>query len=226
MKNILIHKQNDQLLVTHFVKNLDVSEIQQKAESLVPFGQLYRIGTIEDLPDDRTFRDAWDIGDADFNGIAGRISTQNSFDRELKRFESLQAQLQHAQQHLSEINQAIIENLQKINQLESAENISSLSLSDIDTDQEVSSLSLSDIDTDQEVSSLSFADTNQNELEDLKGQLESFQSSFRWRQDYVDDLSMRLKQSSDEVERLQQLLDELEAKFPSQPVNESTDDQN
>ena len=114
MKNILIHKQNDQLLITHFVKNLDVSEVQQKAESLVPFGQLYRVCTIEDLPDDRTFRDAWDIDDADFNGISGRISTQNSFDRESNHFESLQTQLQHAQQNLSEIKQSINQTQQKL----------------------------------------------------------------------------------------------------------------
>ena len=121
MKNILIYKTKDNLYITHFVKNLNASEVAQQAEDLVPFGTLYRIGTVDELPEDRTFRDAWDLDDADFNGVAGRISTQNSFDRESNNFESLQTQLQHAQQHLSEIEQSINQTQQKINQLKSAQ---------------------------------------------------------------------------------------------------------
>lgn len=75
MKNILIYKSQDNLHVTHFVKNLNTDEITQQAENLLPFGTLYRIGTVDELPEDRTFRDAWDLDDSDYNGIAGKITT-------------------------------------------------------------------------------------------------------------------------------------------------------
>lgn len=71
MKNILIHKSPD-LSVTYFVDNLNIDGVHVKAQNMLDFGTLYRIGTIDELPADRTFRGAWDIDDADLNdGVAG-----------------------------------------------------------------------------------------------------------------------------------------------------------
>lgn len=78
MKNILIYKAEDNLCITHFVKNLDAQAVHKQAQKMLPFGVLYRIGTTEEIPQDRTFRDAWDINDSDLNdGIGGEEEAKN-----------------------------------------------------------------------------------------------------------------------------------------------------
>lgn len=79
MKNILIYKQEGNLCVTHFVDSLTIEAVHEQAQKILPFGVLYRIGTTEEIPQDRTFRDAWDIEDSDLNdGIGGETSAGNS----------------------------------------------------------------------------------------------------------------------------------------------------
>lgn len=70
MKNILIHK-NPTLCITHFVKDLTVDEIHEKAREILEPGQPYRIGTTEEIPADRLFRDAWEIDDMHLTHTTG-----------------------------------------------------------------------------------------------------------------------------------------------------------
>jgi chromosome segregation ATPase len=69
MKNILIYKSEDNLHVTHFVDSLDVEAVQLQAEKQLPHGTLYRVGTTDELPADRTFRDAWDLDQTMYTNI-------------------------------------------------------------------------------------------------------------------------------------------------------------
>ena len=70
MKNILIHK-NSTICITHFVKDLTVDEIHEKAREILGPGIPYRIGTTEEIPRDRLFRDAWEIDDIHLTHITG-----------------------------------------------------------------------------------------------------------------------------------------------------------
>jgi hypothetical protein len=72
MKNVLIYKIENQLNITHFVDDVDVLTIQRQADNMLPEGTTFRVGTTDELPTSRTFRDAWDVDAADLNdGIAG-----------------------------------------------------------------------------------------------------------------------------------------------------------
>tara|TARA_B110000305_G_C19190534_1_gene516372 strand:- start:348 stop:563 length:216 start_codon:yes stop_codon:yes gene_type:complete len=62
MKNILIHKSPN-LQITHFVGNLSIDQVHEKAREILEPGQPYRIGTTEEIPEDRSFRTAWEIDD-------------------------------------------------------------------------------------------------------------------------------------------------------------------
>ena len=77
MKNILIYKAEDNLCITHFVDSLAIESVHEQAQKMLPFGVLYRIGTTEEIPQDRTFRAAWEIEDSDLNdGIGGETSAK------------------------------------------------------------------------------------------------------------------------------------------------------
>ena len=77
MKNILIYN-DPTVAVTHFVDNLSVDKVHEQAQKMLKFGTLYRIGTTDEVPADRTFRDAWDIDDADLNdGIGGEVESSS-----------------------------------------------------------------------------------------------------------------------------------------------------
>jgi hypothetical protein len=50
--------------------------IEEIAEKDVPEGQPYKIVDISEIPSDRTFRDAWDIDDAELtDGVGGAITS-------------------------------------------------------------------------------------------------------------------------------------------------------
>jgi chromosome segregation ATPase len=100
MKNILIHKSPD-LSVTHFVDNLNVNQIHEKAQNMLDFGTLYRIGTIDELPADRTFRGAWDIDDADLNdGVAGEEKTKQNLSQLIAKTEQEKENLKQTKEQI------------------------------------------------------------------------------------------------------------------------------
>jgi hypothetical protein len=101
MKNILIHKSPD-LSITHFVDNLNINQVHEKAQNMLDFGTLYRIGTIDELPADRTFRGAWDIDDADLNdGIAGEEKTKQNLSQLRDRVEQGKENLKQTKEQIN-----------------------------------------------------------------------------------------------------------------------------
>lgn len=101
MKNILIYKQGDNLNVTHFVDSLDIEAVHKQAQEMLPFGVLYRIGTTEELPQDRVFRAAWDIEDSDLNdGIGGETSTKQLLSNSKQLLSSHEEQLESFENNL------------------------------------------------------------------------------------------------------------------------------
>lgn len=101
MKNILIYKQEDNLHVTHFVNPLGIEGVHEQAQKMLPFGVLYRVGTIDEIPEDRTFRAAWDIEDSDLNdGIGGETNTKELLSNSKQLLSSRQEQLESFGNHL------------------------------------------------------------------------------------------------------------------------------
>jgi len=101
MKNILIHKSPD-LSITHFVDNLNINQVHEKAQNMLDFGTLYRIDTIDELPADRTFRGAWDIDDADLNdGIAGEEKTKQNLSQLRDRVEQGKENLKQTKEQIN-----------------------------------------------------------------------------------------------------------------------------
>lgn len=101
MKNILIYKSPD-LSITHFVDNLNINQVHEKAQNMLDFGTLYRIGTIDELPADRTFRGAWDIDDADLNdGIAGEEKTKQNLSQLRDRVEQGKENLKQTKEKIN-----------------------------------------------------------------------------------------------------------------------------
>jgi hypothetical protein len=95
MKNILIYKQEGNLCITHFVDSLDIEGVYEQAQKMLPFGMLYRVGTIDEIPQDRTFRAAWDIEDSDLNdGIGGETNTKQLLSNSKQLLSSRQEQLE------------------------------------------------------------------------------------------------------------------------------------
>lgn len=79
MNKILIHKSNENTCITHFTMNASDSAIRQEADKILEFGQCFRIADISELPEDRVFRDAWEIDDSDLNdGIAGEFTAESN----------------------------------------------------------------------------------------------------------------------------------------------------
>jgi len=101
MKNILIYKQEGNLCITHFVDPLDIEGVHEQAQKMLPFGVLYRVGTIDEIPQDRTFRAAWDIEDSDLNdGIGGETNTKQLLSNSKQLLSSRQEQLESFENHL------------------------------------------------------------------------------------------------------------------------------
>lgn len=101
MKNILIYKQEGNLCITHFVDSLDIEGVHEQAQKMLPFGMLYRVGTIDEIPQDRTFRGAWEIEDSDLNdGIGGETNTKQLLSNSKQPLSSRQEQLESFENHL------------------------------------------------------------------------------------------------------------------------------
>ena len=102
MKNILIHKSPD-LSITHFVDNLNINQVHEKAQDMLDFGTLYRIGTIDEVPADRTFRGAWDIDDADLNdGIGGEEKTKQNLSQLIAKVEQEKENLKQTKEQIDD----------------------------------------------------------------------------------------------------------------------------
>lgn len=71
MKDIIIHKQQDFLNVTYIVQDMTPEQIKSHADKIVPAGVKYVISTVDQLPTQGVFRDAWDIDDADLDHVSG-----------------------------------------------------------------------------------------------------------------------------------------------------------
>lgn len=80
MEKRIIYK-NDNGGVTVLIPSkrcLQTYTIEQIAEKDVPEGKPYKIVNVSDIPSDRTFRDAWEIDEAELtDGVGGSI---NSFE--------------------------------------------------------------------------------------------------------------------------------------------------
>jgi chromosome segregation ATPase len=101
MKNILIYKQEGNLHITHFVDSLDVEGVHEQAQKMLPFGVLYRVGTTEELPQDRVFRAAWDIEESDLNdGIGGETNAKQLLSNSKQLLSSRQEQLESFENNL------------------------------------------------------------------------------------------------------------------------------
>lgn len=77
MKNVLIYKNPD-VAVVHFVDNLTIEQVHNYAEQRLEKGTKYAIAVTSDLPDDRVFREAWDISESALvNTVGGLKSSPN-----------------------------------------------------------------------------------------------------------------------------------------------------
>jgi hypothetical protein len=74
MSKVIVYKQDGSLVVgTPTPDALSKKSIHDIAKKCVPAGTPYKIMDQSDLPADRTFRDAWDIGDSELtDGIGTR----------------------------------------------------------------------------------------------------------------------------------------------------------
>ena len=132
MKNILIYKSEDNLCITHFVDSLDVEAVQLQADKLLPHGTRYRVGTTDELPADRTFRDAWDIDAADLDHVSGlnvitraieSLTTQIEQRRTDMDNVETQQHKQHIQQAIDTLQQALDDKQQHLEQFKQQHNI-------------------------------------------------------------------------------------------------------
>jgi len=66
MEQKIIYIQDDGMLVviTPSNKALQSHTIQEIAEKDVPAGKPYKIVSVDDIPSDRTFRNAWEVDEA------------------------------------------------------------------------------------------------------------------------------------------------------------------
>lgn len=75
--NRIIYKTDDGLAVIIPSDNaLAEHTIQEIAEKDVPAGKSYKIVSVDDIPSDRTFRNAWEVDEADLtDGVGADRST-------------------------------------------------------------------------------------------------------------------------------------------------------
>jgi len=74
MTQVVIYNQDDGMLaiMTPTKECLQSHTIQEIAEKDVPAGKRYKIVSADDIPSDRTFRNAWEADEADLtDGVGG-----------------------------------------------------------------------------------------------------------------------------------------------------------
>lgn len=77
MKNVLIYKNPD-VAVVHFVDDLTIEQVHDYAEERLEGGVKYTVVATSELPDDRVFREAWDINESALvNTVGGLKSSPN-----------------------------------------------------------------------------------------------------------------------------------------------------
>lgn len=80
MDKRIIFKNNDGgiSIITPTPECLESHTIKQIAAKDVPLGKPYKIVSASDIPSDRTFRDAWEIDEAELtDGVGGAITSFN-----------------------------------------------------------------------------------------------------------------------------------------------------
>ena len=108
MNKILIHKSNNNTSVTHFTNDASDSAIRQEADKILEFGQCFRIADASELPEDRVFRDAWEIDDSDLNdGIAGELTARSNLSIFTKSKSLQEEDLNKNKQRLSDLPEII-----------------------------------------------------------------------------------------------------------------------
>jgi hypothetical protein len=77
MNQRIIYKVDDSVtIIIPTPEALQTYTIQQIAEKDVPEGVSYKIVDVSEIPSDRTFRDAWDIDEAELtDGVGGSITS-------------------------------------------------------------------------------------------------------------------------------------------------------
>ena len=73
MDQLIIYRQDDGgvALVVPTPECLQFKTIQEIAEKDVPAGKPYKIVSVDDIPSDRTFRDAWEVDESTLTDGAG-----------------------------------------------------------------------------------------------------------------------------------------------------------
>jgi len=76
MKIIYKNEDNSIGIITPTIEALDLYSIEAIAKKDVPYGLLYKIVEDDVIPNDRTFRNAWTIDDAELtDGVGGELNT-------------------------------------------------------------------------------------------------------------------------------------------------------
>ena len=84
------------------------SAIRQEADKILEFGQCFRIADASELPEDRVFRDAWEIDDSDLNdGIAGEFTARSNLSIFTKSKSLQEEDLNKNKQRLSDLPEII-----------------------------------------------------------------------------------------------------------------------
>lgn len=111
MKNILIYKSEANLHVAHFVDSLNDEAVQLQAEKMLPAGTRYRVGTTDELPADRTFRDAWDIDAADLDHVSGLNVITRAIESLITQIEQGHTDMDNVETHDTTEQQALVDQL-------------------------------------------------------------------------------------------------------------------
>lgn len=71
MQRILFMDEGSVSVIIPSDKALQSHTIQEIAEKDVPAGKPYKIVSVDDIPSDRTFRNAWEVNEADLTDGTG-----------------------------------------------------------------------------------------------------------------------------------------------------------
>lgn len=72
MSQVIVYKRDDGIgIITPAPGALEYYTIQEVADKDVPAGRPYKIIDASEIPDDRTFRDAWDIDESELTDGLG-----------------------------------------------------------------------------------------------------------------------------------------------------------
>ena len=222
MNKILIHKSNENTCITHFTMNASDSAIRQEADKILEFGQCFRIADISELPEDRVFRDAWEIDDSDLNdGIAGEFTAESNLsiltkskslqEEELQRLSGLPEKIKQKEEEFKTKDESIKADWVEISALE--EELSKLNaqleeLSIVEETAETSEETEVSEETKQSIQDekRAAADKVEQEITDYKNDIENLPSIISGLESSIEKISEDILDTEAKINQLLEIL--------------------